>query len=80
MKLVVLYSALKQEGMGGEYSIIHFFFQISTHKTTFTRFLWCLSFSLILTMGEMYKPFKNVAISTYLILLEIMQAKVSLLG
>jgi len=37
MKLVVLYSALKQEGMGGEYSIIHFFFsnfysQIYFHK------------------------------------------------
>ena len=28
---------------------------ISTHKTTFTRFLCCFSFSSILTMGEMYR-------------------------
>ena len=51
----------------------HKYLQISTPKTTFARFLWCLSFSLILTVGEMLqavvRPFKNVATSTYLILI-----------
>ena len=29
--------------------------QISTCKTTFARFLWCLSFSLVLTISGMYR-------------------------
>lgn len=29
--------------------------RISTHKTSFGSFLWCLSFSSILTFGEIYR-------------------------
>lgn len=29
--------------------------QIPTHKTIFTRFLWCLAFRSILAVGEMFK-------------------------
>lgn len=29
--------------------------RISTYKTTFSRFLWHLSFSLIFTIGETYR-------------------------
>lgn len=53
------------------------FLRISTRKTTFTRFLSCLSFSLILTMGDIQavmRPCKNVATSLYLILIGTMQA------
>ena len=39
-----------QEGLDHKYLL-----PISTCKTTFTRFLWRLSFSLILTISEMYR-------------------------
>ena len=48
---------------------------ISTCKTTFTRFLWCLSVSSILLVTYIVmRPFKNVAASMYLILVGTMQS------
>ena len=51
--------------------------RISAHKITFIRFLWCFSFSLILTTDDymaVMMPCKNVATSVYLILIGTMQA------
>ena len=33
----------------------HKYLRVFTCKTTFARFLWCLSFNLILTIGEIHR-------------------------
>ena len=77
MKLVVI--CLVLGGGGNVQGVLDHkcILQISTHKITFVGFLWCLSFSVILTIGDymaVMKLFKNVATSIYLILNETMQA------
>lgn len=54
-KLVIMSLVLKGKGTGRGYEIINVFFEFLLIKLPLARFRWPLSFSSILTIGEIHR-------------------------